>query len=429
MVPASPGPCASAQGSPALTPPANELVAAGQLHCRRTPDGHSAADADSARPYVERGHGAAVRRSRLAVRMNRRDFLRQGAEALTASLALSAWVADLQSESRYGAGPGAGAAGTAGWNDGLNTVVPFRDPLYRQARPSLAITDGPALDRDLILHPALAPLHPIWKALRLAFALGVGWPDPNRSHFKASDQWATSSVSGSGAGWLAAAIDRRGLREPLVALGPSGYLALEGGKAVSLQMAPALLHGRVSAKLDPARAGNYPLLSRILELEADSRKELIRLRRALRPLPQGVEIPRGGLGQQVALALQLIGSGAAPPVIQMAHAGYDTHAAQVPGTHGCLPIWRNAMRPSIEVCILRSRPQVTLLATSEFGRRLRENASRGTDHGSASIALLLGDDVPHPILGTYPALTQLDNRGDPQPSFSPSELFQHVLTL
>ncbi len=361
--------------------------------------------------------------------MNRRGFLQRSAEALAASLALSAWMAELQRSAN---------AGTKrdrvlvllelrGGNDGLNTVIPFRDPLYRQARPSLAVDDGPALGRDLILHPALAALHPIWKARRLAFALGVGWPQPNRSHFKASDQWATGSLTGSGPGWLAAAIDRRGSRGPLVALGPSGSLALEGGHAVSLQMAPALLQGRLSEGLDPAEAGNHPLLRRILELEADSRRELIRLRRALRPLPQGVAIPRGGLGQQVSLALQLIGSGAAPPVIQMSQGGYDTHAGQATRHQHVLSDLAGALA-SFErgLGLMSARPQVTLLATSEFGRRLRENDSRGTDHGSASVAIILGDNTPHPFIGTYPKLGQLDERGDLLPNLNPPSLYGRI---
>lgn len=97
--------------------------------------------------------------------------------------------------------------------------------------------------------------------------------------------------------------------------------------------------------------GGQALLRHMLELEADGRRVLIRLRKALRPLPGGVAVPRGELGQQVALALRLIGSGAAPAVIQMAQGGYDTHASQeqrhrrvlteLAGAHGS-PCWRRA---------------------------------------------------------------------------------------
>lgn len=364
--------------------------------------------------------------------MNRRDFLQHSTEALAASLALSAWLEALHSSAR---------AATRqervlvllelrGGNDGLNTVIPYRDPAYRQARPTIAVAEGPPLERGLILHPALAPLQPVWEARRLAFALGVGWPQPSRSHFKATDQWATGSPQGSGPGWLAAELDRRGAAGPLVALGPSGSTAVEGGQALALQMAPALLKGGLSTRLNPAQAGRHALLRRMLELETDGRRELIRLRKALRPLPDGVAVPRGELGQQVALALRLIGSGAAPAVIQMAQGGYDTHANQEQRHRRVLTELAGALT-SFERGLHRlpGRPRVTLLVTSEFGRRLGENASQGTDHGSASVALLMGDGVPHPFLGDYPALDRLDERGDLLAGLTPAALYQQVLTL
>ncbi|MDM7951966.1 MAG: DUF1501 domain-containing protein [Cyanobium sp. CZS 25K] len=367
----------------------------------------------------------------MAVRMKRRDFLQRSAEALAASLAVSAWVESLHRNARAATQQDRVLVllELRGGNDGLNTVIPYRDPAYRQARPTIAIADGPALDRHLILHPALAPLQPIWEARRLAVALGVGWPQPSRSHFKATDQWATGTTGGSGPGWLAAGLDRRRARGPLVSLGPTGSSALEGGAAVALQMAPALLKGRLSPRLDPAQAGDNTLLRRMLKLEADGRRELIRLRQALRPLPRGLVLPQGGLGQQVGLALQLIGSGAAPPVIQMAQGGYDTHAGQeqrhrrqLAELAGVLASFERGLE------MLPGRPRVTLLTTSEFGRRLRENESRGTDHGSASMALLMGDGVPHPFLGDYPELNKLDERGDLLPGLTPRQLYEEFLS-
>ncbi len=316
-----------------------------------------------------------------------------------------------------------------GGNDGLNTVAPIRDPLYRQARPTLALAgDALPLADGLALHPAVAPLLPLWTSRRLAFALGVGWPVPNRSHFKASDQWATASPSGDGPGWIAAAFDRRRAAGPLVALGPSGSEAMEGGEVLALQLSPAQLRGRQPSTLDPERAGANPILRQMLELERAGNQELQRQRGQLVPLPAGLEIPRGGLGQQMGLALRLIGSGACPPVLQLAQGGYDTHANQA-NRHsqvlGQLAAALAAFAAGLER--LPNRPQVSLLAVSEFGRRLRENGSRGTDHGSASVALLFGDQVPHPFLGTYPSLSSLDERGDLIPGLSPPDLYRQVL--
>lgn len=364
--------------------------------------------------------------------MNRRGFLQLSGGGLLATLATSAWLRSLAAE-----GPTSPATGKVfvwlelrGGNDGLNTVIPFRDRLYQQARPSLAISDGPVLNRDLILHPALAPLQPIWQARRLAVALGVGWPQPNRSHFRAMDQWATASPSGEGPGWLAAALDRQRRPGPLVALGPSGSLGIEGGRAPSLQMSPSQLQRGLDGNQDPTRAGSNAVLRRILELQESGQRELARLRDGLGPLPIGVIPPRTSIGQQVGLALRLIGARLAPPVIQMAHGGFDTHSAQLTRQARALDELAQALSAfDSGLAALPRRPQVTMLVTSEFGRRLRENQSGGTDHGSASVALLLGDHVPHPFLGSYPSLERLDDRGDIRPTLAPPRLYEQILSL
>ncbi len=168
----------------------------------------------------------------------------------------------------------------------------------------------------------------------------------------------------------------------------------------------------------------------MLELERAGSQELQRLRSRIQPLPSSLAIPASPLGQQVTLALQLIASGVCPPVLQMAHTGFDTHAAQLSRHAVALRALGEALA-AFEggLAALPHRPRVTLLAVSEFGRRLRPNASGGTDHGSASVAFLLGDDVPHPFLGTYPRLDALDDRGDLIPSLAPPVLYGELLRL
>ena len=205
---------------------------------------------------------------------------------------------------------------------------------------------------------------------------------------------------------------------------------MEGGEALAMQLSPAALRGRHAARFDPAAAGSNPVLRQMLSLEQASLQELQLIRQSLSPLPPGLDIPRNGLGRQVALALRLIGSDACPPVLQLAQGGYDTHANQLP-RHGrvlsklaaALAAFANGLER------LPHRPQVTLLAISEFGRRLSENGSRGTDHGSASVAMLFGDQLPDRLLGSYPSLNSLDDRGDLIPSLSPQDLYRRVLQL
>lgn len=316
-----------------------------------------------------------------------------------------------------------------GGNDGVNTVVPIGNPLYQKARPSLAISsDASVLGHGLALHPALSPLMELWRQRRLGFALGVGWDQPNRSHFKASDQWATARLDGVGAGWLARAFDAGRTNGPLVALHASGCAAMEGGEALALQLSHAQLRRRSSDALNPDQEKDSPILRRLLELELQGELALTRLRKHLVDLPSGLNLPRGALGQQVGLALRLIGSGICPPVLQMALGGFDTHANQALRHARVLSqLAESLVALDFGLQQMPRRPQVTLMAVSEFGRRFRENASRGTDHGSASVAFFYGDDVPHPFLGRYPDLDNLDERGDLIPTLAPISLYRRVL--
>ena len=320
-----------------------------------------------------------------------------------------------------------------GGNDGLNTLAPIDDPAYRHARPTLALgSEAVRLNQDLALHPALAPLQKLWKANRLAFALGVGWPEPQRSHFKALDQWAAGNSTGEGSGWLARAYaDQSGLSS-LASLDPAGCAPIEGEKLLALQLGTAQFHNKYKLKEINSflKTTTSPILKRLIELELSGAQELDLLREAL-PSPMiGLNLPRGEFGRQMALALRLIGSGICPPVLTLAQGGYDTHSNQADRHYRLLSQLAAALT-GFERGLqqLPNRPDVTLLAVSEFGRRLKENGSRGTDHGSASVALLLGDRLPSQFIGKYPSLEMLDSRGDLLPNITPPELYEKVLAL
>jgi uncharacterized protein (DUF1501 family) len=364
--------------------------------------------------------------------MKRRALIQLGAGAIGASLAVSRLLSSSASPRAYAAGSRRVLVWLElrGGNDGLNTVIPHRDPAYRLARPRLALSEGLVLTPDLLLHPSLGPLHAAWTQRRLAFALGVGWSNPNRSHFKATDQWAVANPSGEGPGWLAQALIRQHRQGPLVALGPSGTTAIEGTPLLALQISPAQLQRQNGPPLEPSLAADNPILRRMLEVEASGQQATAELRRNLPPVPAGLVIPPGSLGQQVALALRLISSPNPPPVIQMSHGGFDTHANQLIHHSRELKVVGEALAAfDAGLQRLPQRGPVVLLATSEFGRRLQQNGSGGTDHGGASIAILLGDRLPQPFLGSYPSLSQLDERGDLVASLTPPQLYEYVLNL
>ena len=170
----------------------------------------------------------------------------------------------------------------------------------------------------------------------------------------------------------------------------------------------------------------------MLELESEGARQVARLREDLPPLPTDVRLPTGPLGKQLGAALRLIASPHCPPVLALSQAGYDTHANQLVVHGNQLGLLAQTLEGfEAGLARMRRRPRVALLVVSEFGRRLGENGSRGTDHGSASVAILLGDPVgrelPHPWWGKYPSLATLDGRGDLLPAISPDALYRRVL--
>ena len=359
--------------------------------------------------------------------MKRRSVL-QALVAGSSALALTAFLND-GSASRSASERVFILVDLKGGNDGLNTLAPIEDARYRRARPTLALDiDAPVLDRGLALHPSLAPLLPLWHQNRLGFALGVGWSKPSRSHFKASDQWATGRQDGEGPGWLAQAWLDHGITAPLLSFASAGSAAMEGGSALALQLDPSVLRSGPERGLHPESELDSSVLRRMLELEWAAHRAISELRDRLAPLPSDVQLPKGSLGPQVAMALRLLGSGVCPPVLHMDLGGFDTHANQARRHKTALrQLAQGLVALDAGLRQLPHAPDVSLLAVSEFGRRLKENGSRGTDHGSTSVAIRYGQFVSERYVGEYPDLERLDERGDLIPTMEPTSLYKQSL--
>jgi uncharacterized protein (DUF1501 family) len=336
----------------------------------------------------------------------------------------------------------------AGGNDGINTVVPFADPGYARARRRLRL---PA--RDLVrltdqvgLHPALAPLAPSWEAGRLAIVQGVGYPNPTRSHFESQAIWQTARrdfIRERGVGWFGRVQDQspghtgQGV---FVGTGPVP-LALRGLRhsCVSVErleecrLAPEL-PARGPAALLPAgpNAGDDLLaFTRRTALDAYGSTELPRRSRrksgetSYPPTPLAGRLRtvaamiRGELRASVYYVIQDGGGDGA--------SNYDTHYGQLPRHAGLLgelaAAWR-AFLADLEGAGLGDR--VVLLAYSEFGRRVAENASGGTDHGTAGPVLLAGRPVRGGLVGATPSLLDLEE-GDLRTTLDFRRVYASVL--
>ena len=301
-----------------------------------------------------------------------------------------------------------------GGNDGLNTVVPYTDDAYYTLRPRIAVRrdDVLQLDSRAGLHPALKPLMPLWQAGELAIVQGVGYPNPNLSHFRSIEIWDTGSRSDQylAEGWLGRAFTAHPLPAGFAAGGVAvgggdmGPLAGSGTRAIALTAPEVFL--RQARLANPVGKGRNSALDHILRVEASIVEAAARLDAGVQ---FRAEFPRGAFGNAVRVAAQLAANPAGVAVIRLSLGGFDTHQNQ-PGIHqrllGELGEGIAALRAALQEV---NRWDSTLVMTyAEFGRRPQENFSNGTDHGTAAAHFIAGGRVQGGLYGDMPRLTALE---------------------
>ncbi len=311
-----------------------------------------------------------------------------------------------------------------GGNDGLNTVVPVDDPAYIAARPTLGYQPHEVLPLadGLALNGQLKGLKGLWDAKQLAVVLGVGYPEPSLSHFQSMDIWQTANPpDGDGTGWLGRWLDGAGA-DPMQAISVGATLppALRG----AVRAASALTADTVTIGGDPAfqtalasLVGPAPDRSGLAAAVASSGADLLAIRQDLdrmHPSRSASATAAHDLSAQLALVARLITSGAPTRVYQVSTANYDTHADEK-AAHERLLAELDAGVTSF-FAALKSSPHAsgTVLATySEFGRRPAQNASGGTDHGTAAPLFVAGPRVKGGrFYGDQPSLRTLDANGN-----------------
>lgn len=307
-----------------------------------------------------------------------------------------------------------------GGNDGLNTVVPYRDPVYRRLRPTLAIPPGRIIqiDERLGLNAALEPLLPLWRQCRLAIALGVGSPDPNLSHFRSIDIWETGSASDEylSDGWIAQVFGETPLRSDYdadgVILGRNDAGPLLGGGlgTVALGRAEKALARAARMRGIDAETAN-PALAHVLAVRDRLRHSAgAILEKRIDAVDLGVSFPKNDFGRQMETAARLIIAGVETPVIKVSIGSFDTHAGQA-GMHNRLLESLAGGIAAFARAAERNKfwDRVLVMTYSEFGRRPAENGSRGTNHGTAAPHLLVAGRVRGGFYGEQPPLNRLDD--------------------
>jgi uncharacterized protein (DUF1501 family) len=320
-----------------------------------------------------------------------------------------------------------------GGNDGLNTVVPWSDDAYHRVRPAIHVTEAQVLKlNDRIgFNPALKGLNELYKQGRVAVVQGVGYPNPNRSHFEATQIWETASPDRPQQyGWLGRYLDRRfsGTAKPAslfeaVSLGDTLPAALVASHvevpAIGALNAFAYNTGRDLASkqsagvlYDGAKAGQSPYLSLIAQTARDAYHGGDVLRKQTAEFTNKAAYAANGFAQQLALAAKLIGSTAGSKIVFVSLGSFDTHAGQCAQQDRLLGYLGDGLLSFYEDLAAHNLDKKILTMTfSEFGRRVSQNASNGTDHGTAMPLFIVGGGVKGGIFGEHPSLTDLD-RGD-----------------
>jgi uncharacterized protein (DUF1501 family) len=306
-----------------------------------------------------------------------------------------------------------------GGNDGLNTLVPYTDPAYFALRPKLAIPRDQviALTDSVGLHPALEPLLPFWKNREVAVLQGVGYPDPNLSHFRSIEIWDTASKSQEYLqdGWLTRTFGATPTPATFAADGvligspDLGPLAGGGTRAIALANTEQFL--RQARFAVPEGRSRNKALQHILKVEADILQAASHLSANQ---TFSTEFPSTGFGNAMRTAAQVIANQAGVAVVRVTLSGFDTHSGQ-PGTQarllGELAGGIVALKGALDE--LGKWSNTLLLTYAEFGRRPRENLSNGSDHGTSSVHFALGGRVAGGLYGEQPPLDRLSGDGNP----------------
>ena len=325
-----------------------------------------------------------------------------------------------------------------GGNDGLNTVVPAADPAYQSARPDLAYQAHEVLDLGdgLGLNPSMGAMHTLWGDGKLAIVRGVGYPNPNHSHFVSMDIWQTASPTDPGtSGWLGRWLDTQpddqvralravslgGVLPPLLAGVKTAGSALPIGQFhLPKGAAATALHalGDPSAQDCPNAAYAARDTADLFTVADAFSASLTGSTRTATPSPKasasaskGAKKAAAGdvLAQQLDIVASCIESAVPTRVYAVSLGGFDTHSAEK-GTQGTLLGQVSDAIGAFQQRISAGTraKDVVLVAYSEFGRRVAANANDGTDHGTAGPVFVVGDSVRGGFVGEQPSLTDLD---------------------
>ena len=363
----------------------------------------------------------------------RRQFIVQSIGAFGGALAIdSIFARAARAAALRTAGPSTGrclvVVNLQGGNDGLNTIVPYGDPAYYRLRPTIGVERSAvlAIDSSIGMHPKLASLKSLFDQQRVAVLQGVHYPNYVLSHFRGTEIWQTAAPDDYvGTGWAGRYLDAASLPSDNlfkgVAIGPLLPKMLIAEKTD----VPAIgdlrgfrFNGRADEQAQADRilasdGDRYPFESPYLQLVQDVERDAHAASAQLPHLVAGykpaVEYPKTPFAQGLNLISAIVNADLGTKVFYVGLGSFDTHAGQRPRQDALLAQFADGMKAFYDdLAAHRTDDCVLTMTFSEFGRRVEENANRGTDHGTAAPMFLIGGGVKGGVYGEHPSLTDLD---------------------
>jgi uncharacterized protein (DUF1501 family) len=315
-----------------------------------------------------------------------------------------------------------------GGNDGLNTVIPYTDPIYFSSRPEISYKPETMLplDAELALNPAMKNMKLLWDQKKVAIIRGVGYPNPDRSHFSSMAKWQTASPERHiNTGWIGRWVDSQA-EDSMLAISLGSVLPpLFAGAKRSGSVLPlgglVIPRGRIAANCQqmsrPSRTDDS-----LMAAAATSMRNLFSVSTTVQPIlkgpaPNAPDLPtvNGGnaggdnnLAQQLDVVSKLIAAGAPTKVWSVSLGGFDTHANEANAQASLLGVVSDSVYRFLNQMKSTTRAaDITVVIYSEFGRRVVGNGSQGTDHGTSGPMFIIGEKVSGGYYGDQPSLKNL----------------------
>lgn len=366
--------------------------------------------------------------------ISRRDFLKSSA-IIAVGVAAPPWLASIAKADVFRLSKGGVidpdnilvVCQLSGGNDGLNTVIPWTNADYYQYRPSLAVPEAEVLKIDdaLGLHPSLTGFEKLYKSGQLAIVQNVGYPNPDRSHFRSMEIWQTANPDmPEQYGWLGKFLDdqaQKGSTNPVLALelGRTKSAAVRAKTAsvpcfASLADVKALVGDEDAERFlrEIQGMGGGADENSVRQATRSALDAMAELNKSIDRYASAFKYSNDAFGQGFKQIAQLIATSPKTRVLYFSGGGFDTHSRQgdvhsrlLKGLGDALSTFMDEMKS------LGKADKVTVMVFSEFGRRVRENGSQGTDHGAAAPMFVVGGKVEGGLIGDAPDLTNLE-RGD-----------------